>query len=57
MNWKIVDNIFTSEELDKLCDYFSTHGELSKGSTPLNTGKWRICDTCDYSRDNEDLKI
>jgi PKHD-type hydroxylase len=56
MSWKVVDNIFTSEELDKLCDYFSTHGELSKGVTPSNTGKWRICDTCDYSRDTEDLK-
>jgi len=56
MNWKIVNNIFTSEELDKMCEYFDTHGELVKGSTPMNSSKWRISDVCFYDRKNKDVE-
>jgi len=56
MNWVVVDDTFTVEELDTMCEYFDTHSKLQNSSTPSNTGRWRLSDVSFFERQNTEVK-
>lgn len=56
MNWVVVDDVFTTEELDTMCEYFDTHAKLQSAATPTNSGKWRISDVSFFERNDQEIK-
>ena len=55
MSWLIVPNVFNTEELDKMCEYFDTHAKLTEGTTPTNSGTWRESQISFFERTDPDI--